>query len=168
MIPKKHYLCVGSLPKESLHELNVLLKSMASLLGAIYGYATVFEHGPSKDGSSLGCGIDHAHLHVVPLEFSLRKTIEEKAPEALAEAKPVTGIKDLSGLYKAGIDYLYLQEPGRQPEVFSAAQVGRQFFRRMVAEQEGKDEQFDYNRFSFHQQVARTVNKITASMMDQS
>ena len=30
-----------------------------------------FEHGPDSHGSLVGCGVDHAHLHIVPLSFDL-------------------------------------------------------------------------------------------------
>jgi hypothetical protein len=32
-----------------------------------------FEHGPSAAGSSVGCGVDHAHLHmIIDAPFSFR------------------------------------------------------------------------------------------------
>ena len=39
---------------------------------------TMFEHGASHTGSIMGCGVDHAHVHLVPLDFNL-------AEEAVSE-----------------------------------------------------------------------------------
>src|SRR5438045_3773794 len=35
----------------------------------------MFEHGPSCDASPTGCGVDHAHVHLVPHVFSLSEGV---------------------------------------------------------------------------------------------
>ena len=48
----------GILPSELVQ--NILAKRCIKLNRAIW-----FEHGPSGAGTSVGCGIDQAHLHVI-------------------------------------------------------------------------------------------------------
>lgn len=50
-----------ALRKEALVRLNATFKD------TIYE----FEHGPAMIGGVLGCGVDQAHLHLVPLSFDL-------------------------------------------------------------------------------------------------
>lgn len=41
------------------------------LLGSEFGPCVIFEHGSRTEGSLTGCGVNHAHLHLVPLRSSL-------------------------------------------------------------------------------------------------
>ena len=35
----------------------------------------MFEHGPQRLCSTVGCGVDYAHLHIVPTNFDLKTGI---------------------------------------------------------------------------------------------
>jgi hypothetical protein len=41
-----------------------------------YGSVVEFEHGSAAPNRPAGCGVDHAHLHIVPAELNLRDAIE--------------------------------------------------------------------------------------------
>jgi ATP adenylyltransferase len=60
---------LGRYGRDALKRLReeVLVRLSASFEGVIYE----FEHGPAMIGSILGCGVDQAHLHLVPLSFDL-------------------------------------------------------------------------------------------------
>src|SRR5436309_13178572 len=61
---------IGALADPLVLEFQEVKARVASALGAHCGSTIcAFEHGPSQAGCSLGCGVDHAHLHLVPIEL---------------------------------------------------------------------------------------------------
>src|SRR6266478_5711524 len=80
VVAKRHALCVGALSNPELDELKSCLASARNLVQKNFGAPTIFEHGPSLAGTTLGCGIDHVHVHVAPLAFSLRKAVNNRFP----------------------------------------------------------------------------------------
>ncbi|NTU70193.1 hypothetical protein HGB13_05285, partial [bacterium] len=48
-----------------------IINQMLPVLIKKYGSLIAFEHGSNYDDSLTGCGINHAHLHVVPFKCSL-------------------------------------------------------------------------------------------------
>ncbi len=65
IISKEHIETMAMLDKESLEDLSnlyLILKNKLSPLGSVVG----FEHGAYCENGG-GCGIYHAHVHVVPL-----------------------------------------------------------------------------------------------------
>src|SRR5260221_4771447 len=69
---KRHAICAGALSAAEHDELRECVSVAKDLVASKFGSPTVFEHGPSEEHTALGCGIDHAHIHVVPLQFSLK------------------------------------------------------------------------------------------------
>ncbi|MFC1697582.1 hypothetical protein ACFL1H_04575 [Nanoarchaeota archaeon] len=69
---KKHYLGVGDIPDKYHNELEELLENTRKLISSEYNSDTlVFEHGP-KVGCFRGGGcLDHAHLHILPLNYDI-------------------------------------------------------------------------------------------------
>jgi diadenosine tetraphosphate (Ap4A) HIT family hydrolase len=65
IVPRNHFLCVGAMGDGLIHEMRQLRDEAAESLRSQIGPVTYFEHGPVKACTSVGCGIDHAHLHIV-------------------------------------------------------------------------------------------------------
>jgi diadenosine tetraphosphate (Ap4A) HIT family hydrolase len=66
-------------PVQNLRHLSVgerrnlctLSRSIRPYLAKFPGTIFEFEHGSAYQGSPMGCGVDQAHLHAVPLQFNL-------------------------------------------------------------------------------------------------
>src|SRR3954463_3923790 len=68
LVPKLHCVSLGALPDTLRDEADSLERVMRMTLRAQYHHPIVsFEHGPSASLHGTGCGVDHAHLHLVPL-----------------------------------------------------------------------------------------------------
>jgi ATP adenylyltransferase len=52
-------------------ELTRLIEKVTAGQSVFGGDVFAFEHGSGHQGSPLGCGVDQAHLHLVPLGFDL-------------------------------------------------------------------------------------------------
>lgn len=164
IVPRRHYLCVGAFPGSLLQELKELLKAQVSTISSLYQNPTIFEHGPAQEGSISGCGVSHAHLHLVPLPFSLKDLIENQHPALAAQSKPVSGVEGVPSLFfKNKKDYLFLSEPDRQAVIYFPRTSESQFFRRLIATKIGRTEEYDYTSFPFTGNVMRTVCTIRSA-----
>ena len=117
-----------------------------------------FEHGPLAEGSPVGCGIDHAHLHfLVDAPFSF-----EQFAASMVENGHVDWRRSSSWeAYDSISDECSYLVGGSLNEALLATDVevaGSQFFRRVVAVLAGKPNQWDY-RTHFHlRNVQSTVS----------
>ncbi len=71
VVPKAHFLSLAVLPDSLIPEMRDLQQIVCERLQRIYGPVAVFEHGPAGEQHTVGCGVDHAHLHLVPVDFEL-------------------------------------------------------------------------------------------------
>jgi ATP adenylyltransferase len=117
----------------------------------------MFEHGPVCHGSQLGCGVDHAHLHVVPLPFSI-ESVARKGPSAHSWTSMKSTEVALNG---GNMEYLLCSDNPNEfdPSVSIAfpSELTSQFFRRIVAAKLGRETEYDYK---FHRQLP-TVRETT-------
>ena len=113
-----------------------------------------FEHGAAMAGSPLGCGLDIAHLHTVPLAFDL-----------IAAAQPMSGASwtavDNSEDPWAEIgsdEYLIVRELDA-PRAFVARldEPVSQFFRKVIASNVGAPDNWDYRLHGGLENVELTV-----------
>ncbi len=75
-VPRTHVVASADLSQAEWQSLIDFTSQVALNAEAAYGVRPVmFEHGPAFAGRSAGCGVDHAHLHVVPLDVDLRSLV---------------------------------------------------------------------------------------------
>ena len=142
LVPKKHYICFGAMPSSLDFEMSKLKDFVRSVLEQHYGQIWAFEHGPHKPNCDVGCSVDHAHLHLVPLKFDLVSAMDSFLPQAASwiEANP----NECRASYGRGEDYLYLEHPTGKTQMISHSGIGSQLFRRAIAAQIGIPQQFNW------------------------
>lgn len=117
-----------------------------AIIRARYGNVQMFEHGAGHAGSLTGCGTDHAHLHLVPLAFSL-STEALRFDAALKWS--LCKVSDI-GERVEGREYLFVSdrfEGDRTKGLLCLLETPiSQFFRRVVALRLGLREFYDYRR----------------------
>jgi diadenosine tetraphosphate (Ap4A) HIT family hydrolase len=80
VVPKTAALSFARLSTGQLSELGEFLDEIVPFIESAYGPVSVFEHGPAIANSSVGCGVDYAHLHLVPTRCDLLAGAREIAP----------------------------------------------------------------------------------------
>lgn len=119
----------------------------ASALAKTYGPCTVFEHGCRDEQSLTGCGTGHAHLHLVPLDFSLAS--ESLRFDAELEWQPckATNIAERAGDH----EYLFIADRFENSDASGLLCLLKaprsQFFRRVIAQRIGLTDFFDYKKY---------------------
>jgi diadenosine tetraphosphate (Ap4A) HIT family hydrolase len=159
IVPKKHFICIGALPADLLCELEQTKTLAAARLGLQYGQVCAFEHGPHAVNRQAGCGVDHAHLHVLPLDFDLRTAAEPFAPPELGWA-PAT-LESCRTAFHEGQDYLFVEQPIGNGFIASHRELGSQVLRRAIASRLGVPDQFNWREHPHTEVISRTIQALT-------
>jgi ATP adenylyltransferase len=151
VVPISHVLSMAQLPLSLAEELDSLLVRVTCLLELHYSAPTMFEHGAVTAGTTFGCGIDHAHLHVVPLPagVDLRMMAEAALDEPFVPRE--------TALTRP---YLRIREPRSRAwlAVEPSTAPPRQFFRQTVWRGTGaRCLSYDYDESPCEEQVRKTV-----------
>lgn len=158
IVPKRHILSLAQLTPCEKAELTAFVNNVSAGIKRAWNIApTMFEHGPAEEGDALGCGVDHAHLHIVPLSFSLGDAIA-KFEGACSADWPILRSQyalPIPNNQRAG--YLAYQEPGSRPHIASPAWSVSQFFRRVIASYLGWGECYDYRANPLEECAERTI-----------
>lgn len=161
IVPKKHVIAVGALPDPLLAELSQLKSNIRSALREHYRSAVyVFEHGPSHEGTHLGCGVDHAHLHLVPVDLDLRRAMKSYMPRE-AQWRPADFL-DCRAVFESGAGYLYLEQPSGCGQIATASDFESQLFRRAIATGVGLAEQYRWREYPQLRNVEATIQDAQA------
>ena len=156
IVAKRHTLCAGALSISELWELTSCLTSASDLVRENFGEPTIFEHGPCEAGTTLGCGIDHLHLHLAPLKFSLRRAVNDRFPNV--EWKPLPDIAATRSLFESRCGYGFVKEPTEERMYWCTPPAGvRQIFRRVIAAEIGVPDEFDYRTHPHLPNVLQTL-----------
>jgi ATP adenylyltransferase len=160
VVSRDHVLCAGALDITAHSRLSRAVSQAVALVEDEFGPATVFEHGPARAGTPAGCGVDHLHIHVAPLPFSLMAAASNAFP--IASWEPVRSPTNVRTLHAAALDYCYVAEPGK-PASWAQTPPGiGQFLRRAIATQLGMPERFDYRTHDGRDCVSATLDRLSA------
>jgi ATP adenylyltransferase len=135
-----------------------LIDDVLSELGIKPERAIWFEHGPSAAGSIVGCGVDHAHLHIlIDAPFCFDEFTLAAIHSAPIDWHWTSGTKAYASISAAGS---YLVAGSVDKAVFAAdvESAGSQFFRRVIARLVGKPNQWNYKTHAHLENVRRTLS----------
>jgi ATP adenylyltransferase len=165
VVPRTYALSFAELPPSLFTELYAFLDRIVPLIEQRYGAVAVFEHGPARVGSNIGCGVDYAHLHVVPTKCDLRAGAKKIAPAISWHVIP--SLRHLSELKDRTRDYWFVQQVYGK----SACAVGEilvddqsapsQLFRKVIADHIGSAESFDWKSDCKADSIIRTIEAFT-------
>jgi ATP adenylyltransferase len=129
IVPKNHFVCMGALPPLLWEEMEGMKERVSVYLTVKYGNLCAFEHGPGRKGRQIGCGVDHAHIHVVPVNFDLI----------------------------SASDYLYVEQPLGYGRFAVHDQFGSQIFRKAIAARAGFPGEFNWRDYPKLENITRTI-----------
>lgn len=156
LVPKRHFISMGALPQGLVAEMEDMKAKVSAHVRNAYGEVCVFEHGPAFANGKVGCSVDHAHLHLVPLSFDLEKAARPFMPEDSEWSK--ASWRDCREAHLAGRDYLYLEQPALHGSISMHADFGSQVFRRAIASQIGRPDEFNWREHPALDTIAKTIN----------
>ena len=126
ILPKKHYVNIGNMPKKIHEELNLTIEKIKTTLLDVFGEKTIlFEHGPASITEKGGNSIDHAHLHLVTHTIPLIKMLKKKFQ--------YLKINQLNEL-KSNAPYLFVEENNERYSFNISSNIPSQYLRKIIAE----------------------------------
>jgi hypothetical protein len=136
----------------------MLIQHVCKSIENEYGEYIIFEHGPIQERSLVGCGVDHAHIHIVPVNLMLPQ-INEFCDFSVQWDK-VDSIHSASIYTDENKAYLYFQDSNRNSYIGTSEKIPSQFFRRIIAKMIGKPEMFDWKNYFFLDNIANTYTRL--------
>ncbi len=162
IVPKKHTLSMRNFYMQP--EFQNFTDKVILPMQKRYGNLIAFEHGSNIEGSITACGTDHAHLHIVPFQYSLVTDLlksnlkwEKCYPSEIAEKahnKEYLFYLDINNKINKTIGYLHILDYPIS-----------QYFRKIIAKKIGKLHEADYKIFPFveNAEITRiTLNELIA------
>jgi ATP adenylyltransferase len=167
VVPKEHRISMGALPADLRAEADEITRRGREILRRQYKKPIMaFEHGPSAENHGTGCGVDHAHLHLLPLDCDLLAYVR---PFVLPSQEwRSCHWDDLTKAHADGLDYLYLQAEGTTPLIAVAQDFGSQVFRKAVASFLCMENEFSWREYPRVETVARTIGSLTEALESQN
>ena len=143
IVPKKHKFSIRE--DFSAFEFREFTKQVISKVEQKYGKAIMFEHGANRKESLTGCGVDHAHFHIVPTG-----SIKSELSFTSMEWKQIT-LTEISEHIPFGCEYLlYSEDPVlNKGYVHIVKTPESQFFRKAIAKSIGIPNKFSYKKHPF-------------------
>ena len=162
IVAKRHAICSGALSTKEREDLAGAIALAKLLVRRNFGPPTIFEHGPTRSGTSLGCGIDHMHFHVAPLPFSLIESVNALVPNI--QWLSIDGIADLRALYHAQTAYAVVQEDEGLLNWCRPPVHMRQMFRQAIAHKLGIPDRYDYAAHPEPSNVELTIRRVSVGI----
>lgn len=115
-----------------------------------------FEHGPCNARSSIGCGVDHAHIHLLyDTSFSFEEFSHAVLRGAGRDWEAIDPSESYSGIGQDESYYIF----GNRHVAYRARgqDFGSQFFRKVIADLVGRADQWDYRTHPHVDNVVETL-----------
>ena len=158
-IPREHVLASRELSSSQADDLRAAVSWAEAALGRHYGSVAVFEHGAARLGTVVGCGVDHAHIHVVPLGFDLIDAARNHPMSGCLDWQRFSNWEAAYSSLRPAEGYLAVQTSG--PDVWlGRGDIPSQFFRRVIAAEIGCPDAFDWRGDPRVDQVERTIARL--------
>jgi len=157
IVPRRPMLSLRELYSEEWDELNNFSRQIASALEVFPGAPYLFEHGNTVLGGPVGCGVDQAHLHLVPLAFDLFDAIAVSADSNLEWTDHAEVANFASAIPDVG-EYVAVWRPRDGRGLGGKMREPRsQWIRRVIAEKLGRGHLWDYKAHPEVQNLLETV-----------
>jgi ATP adenylyltransferase len=156
VLPKEHDLNFAAATDRS-SRIESELTGLAADWEAVFGPLTWFEHGPKETDSAVGCSIDHAHMHLVPLgELNL---LDAARSMLKMRFNPVGALSEATQAIDQDCSYLYLQLPNNTQWLAASNSIPSQSLRRVIAAEQGREDEWDWKKFPRHDLVTKTLTQ---------
>jgi len=149
------------MPSDKAQRFQSFVDSVETRVQSVYGTCTKFEHGPRETNTKLGCGVDHAHVHLVPLDFPLFPDASHHEALRANEWCTTQNWQTLGESLRSRTEhFLAIQDPLDDCRYTYVDSLPSQFLRRLIASRIGLSMQYDYNQYPFLKNAQRTFARL--------
>jgi ATP adenylyltransferase len=161
IVPKNFYISFGAIDNTLIYEeLFNLIKDLRQIIKSEYGELVMFEHGPVSKKSLVGCSIDYAHLHVVPISIDLIEKSKAFSNQNI-EWLSVEGIEKTVEYYNNRDPYLFVTDINENSFIGTGKNLPSQLFRKTIANYLGIADLFDWKVYPFTDNINKTIKVLS-------
>jgi diadenosine tetraphosphate (Ap4A) HIT family hydrolase len=160
ILPREHVTCLSGLSMRLRGELLDCVETVRGQLAKRYGSQFYFfEHGTRSAG--LACGIDHAHLHVLPLSAEIADKLDVSV-EADFSADAIAPFEDIlsTAARTDGRAYLLRGSKLDRMRISFDDRIPSQYMRRIIADLESRSD-WDWKFLSGQLEFRSTYEALT-------
>ncbi len=160
VVPRQHFISTGALTPDLHEEFATFKQDVSARLSTVYGDICAFEHGPCAPRRQVGCGVDHAHVHLLPLDFDLVDAATAYVPGV---AWQPASWSECNHVVAQELDYLFVEQPPGVGRIAVAHQFGSQVLRRAIASSVGRPEEFNWRSHPQELNIEKTINRFSST-----
>ncbi len=152
--PSRHITSMAGLKADESNQLKSICNLVRRALEREYGPAVFFEHG-IQGTSAGGCGIDHAHMHAVPVAC-------EGVLDALTlefGGCAIEGLTAVKEIVDPDSSYLFFEDSSGNRYVFPVMDLPSQYMRKLVAKSNGKSD-WDWRKCGQEPELIATLGRL--------
>lgn len=155
LLPIEHVEMMADLPATTLSSMIKLLERIEDMIKP-FGMPVAFEHG-ARCSTQGGCGVYHAHMHVVPVPDHIycNQVLPSNSQQAVSLAMALQQLKDTDA-------YLLFRDTSGQTAFIDLTQMPKhypsQYFRRALAEHFKTTLPWDWRTYGYEPSLVEVVN----------
>jgi ATP adenylyltransferase len=162
-VPRKPLLSIRQLNSGERTAFLGFCQAVGQTLSHFHPHSHYFEHGPSQEKSAVGCGVDQAHVHIVPTPVRL---LDEVLTDWTVNWIEVDNLDPWAAV-PAEAEY-YLIANSTRSYVGTPSKPESQYFRKKLAALSGIPNEWDYREWPHYDHVKRTIDHFTVERLDQA
>lgn len=158
VVPRRPMLNLSQTDVAEREELDAIATRIADRLCGVGQEVYFFEHGSRAVGSLTGCGVDQAHLHIVPLPFDLIAAATARTEAGIVWRDARETVPPFDSL-PVDAEYVALwSRSDRRTMIGAVSEPVSQWIRRVVADELGIGAEWNYRN---HPQMNRVQETLT-------
>ena len=136
LLPRGHVTSLAQLSPSLFKSFLEYKRLAVSMAQQQFGNLICWEHGVGE-GQEGGCGVTHAHLHILPQSQAVVKKLNEWLYQHLPDVNAIRDANSLCDIVSPCDSYLYWEIRAKAPAVSLINNLPSQFMRKLVAEISG-------------------------------
>jgi diadenosine tetraphosphate (Ap4A) HIT family hydrolase len=155
IVPSVHFCALADMPEDAFDELEQVKKQVQAALLRLNDSVVFFEHGVRTVGGG-GCGIDHAHMHAVPVAA---KGVLARLQRRFRGSR-IESLSAIGGCLPRRSSYLFFENASGDRFVFPVRHLPSQYMRQLIAKSIGKD-QWDWRASQYEPELIATLQRLS-------
>jgi diadenosine tetraphosphate (Ap4A) HIT family hydrolase len=155
LAPLVHLTALSDMVSNEIEEIESLCHHARAALRRIYGTCIFFEHGVGRAGTG-GCGIEHAHMHAVPVTGNGVLNILMQS----FEGHQIRHLADIGRAIPPNSSYLFFENAIGERYVFAAPTMPSQYMRKLTCESIGKPD-WDWRQAGREPDLFATIKRLS-------
>jgi diadenosine tetraphosphate (Ap4A) HIT family hydrolase len=131
IVPKRHVTSMAQIPKQHVSEFITFATRVQARISEQFGSVACFEHGVGRFKTG-GCGVTHAHLHLLPMAASTVNATRGKADEVF-RLEAVDSMARFFDLNLGGKSYVLFGRVDGELAYSTSENIPSQFLRKTIA-----------------------------------